>query len=188
MDSFTDIESFNRLFNEYYTPFIRFAQGYVKEQETAEDFVSEAFTAYWENRRELLPDTKPQAYILTIVKNKCLNHFQHIQVRQRTENLLNDHATWRLSISINTLQACNPELLFSEDIERIIDETLRRLPKKTRQIFILSRFDGLSYKEIARKMNLSIKSIEFHMSKALGQFRLSLKDFIYLLPFLFYFC
>lgn len=188
MNSFTDIESFNRLYNEYYTAFIRFAQGYVNEKESAEDFVSEAFTTYWENRNSLIPDTKPQAYILTIVRNKCLNHLQHMQVKQRTENQLNDHAAWRLSIRINTLQACDPELLFSDEIERIIDETLRRLPKKTRQIFMLSRFDGLSYKEIAGNMNLSTKSIEFHISKALSQFRLSLKDFIYLLPFLFYFC
>ena len=66
MNSFTDIQSFNQLFNEYYERFIRFAQGYVKERETAEDFVSEAFTLFWENCENLLSDTKPQAYILTI--------------------------------------------------------------------------------------------------------------------------
>ena len=182
MNSFTDIQSFNQLFNEYYERFIRFAQGYVKERETAEDFVSEAFTLFWEYRENLLSDTKPQAYILTIVKNKCLNHLQHVQVWQRTENILCEHESWRLSLSINTLQACDPAFLFSEEIKQIIDQTLRKLPKKTRQIFILNRFEGLSYHEIAEKMNLSCKTIEYHVSKALKSLRLSLKDF-HLLPF-----
>lgn len=188
MNSFSDIQSFNQLFNEYYERFIRFAQGYVRERETAEDFVSEAFTLFWENRENLLPDTKPQAYILTIVKNKCLNHLQHIQVRQHTENVLSEHESWRFSQSINTLQACDPEFLFSEEMERIIHETLQNLPKKTRQIFVLNRFEGLSYHEIATKMNLSGKTIEYHISKALSELRVRLKFLYTLTPFLFIFC
>ncbi len=187
MDSFSDIQSFNLLFNEYYRGFIRFAQSYVKERETAEDFVSEAFTLYWENRKGLSPEIIPQAYILTIVKNKCLNHLQHIQVRQRTENILSEHETWKMSLSINTLQACNPEFLFSEEIKQIIQQTLRNLPKKTRLIFIMNRFEDLSYNEIAGKMHLSTKSIEYHISKALVELRLSLKDFYILIPFFFIF-
>ncbi len=85
MNSFSNLQNFNNLFNEYNERFIRFAIGYVKEKQIAEDFVSEAFTAFWENRGQLLPNTKPQAYILTAIKNKCLNHLQHIQVRQRAE-------------------------------------------------------------------------------------------------------
>jgi RNA polymerase sigma-70 factor (ECF subfamily) len=188
MNTFSDIQCFNQLFNEYYERFIRFAQGYVREKETAEDFVSEAFTQFWENREDLQSDTKPQAYILTIIKNKCLNHLQHIQVRQHAENILSEHESWRLSVSINTLQACDPEFLFSEEMERIIVETLQSLPKKTRQIFVFNRFEGLSYHEIADKMNLSDKTIEYHISRALRELRISLKDFYSLTPFLFIFC
>jgi len=151
MNSFTDIQTFNQLFNEYYERFIRFAQGYVREKETAEDFVSEAFTQFWENRENLQSDTKPQAYILTIIKNKCLNHLQHIQVKQHAENILCEHESWRLSLSINTLQACDPEFLFSEEMEKIIAETLQSLPKKTRQIFVLNRFEGFHIMKLPRK-------------------------------------
>lgn len=188
MNSFTDIHRFNQLFNEYYERFICFAQGYVRERETAEDFVSEAFTLFWENRESLFSDTKPQAYILTIVKNKCLNHLQHTQVKQRTENILCEHESWRLSLSINTLRACDPEFLFSEEMERIIHETLQSLPKKTHQIFVLNRFEGLSYHEIAEKMNLSCKTIEYHISRALRELRINLKYLYILTPFLFIFC
>lgn len=186
MDSFSDIQSFNRLFNEYHERFIRFAMGYVRERETAEDFVSEAFTAYWENRERLSSGTKPPSYILTIVKNKCLNHLQHQQIQQRVASALRDHTEWVLQTKISTLEACDPDFLFSEEIQQIINSTLRHLPKKTRQIFLLSRNQELSYKEIAERTNLNQKTIEFHISKALQQLRLSLKDFMGSLFFLLF--
>ena len=187
MNSFSAIQNFNNLFNEYYDRFIRFAWGYVKEKQVAEDFVSEAFTTYWENKENLLPDTQPQAYILSIIKNKCINYLQHLQVRQRAEKEINDHAEWLLSTRINTLQACDPDFIFSDEIQKIVESTLSQLPQKTRQIFMLNRYQGLSYKDIANQMDLSTKAIEFHISKALAQLRFSLKDFIHLLLFLFYF-
>lgn len=185
MNTYSNIRDFNRLFNEYYQHFVHFAQGYVKEKQIAEDCVSEAFISYWENREDLLPGTKPQAYILTVVKNKCLNYLQHLRVRQCREKEMTDDAEWQLSIRINNLQACNPDLLFSDEIHQIIDETLKNLPSRTRHIFILSRYSGLSYREIALQTGISIKTIEFHISKALKQLRLSLKDFICFLTILF---
>lgn len=178
MEQSFDLQYFNTLFNEYYPRFIRFAMGYVRDVSLAEDFVSDAFTAFWENRNNLLPNTIPPAYILTIVKNKCLNHLKHQQIRLRVKKEINEHAEWLLSVSINTLEACEPNFIFSEEIQQIIDKTLNKLPSKTRQIFILNRYQGFSYKEIAEKMNLSTKSIEFHISKALSQFRFALKDFV----------
>lgn len=186
MESIPNIDEFNSVFNAYYPRFIRFALGYVKENEIAEDFVLEAFSAYWENRINLRIDTKPQAYILTIVKNKCLNYLQHLQVRQRAEQQLNEHNEWKLQLSISTLQSCDPAFLFSKEIQQIVDSTLKRLPEKTHQIFNLSRNKGLSYKEIANELNISVKTVEFHISRALEHLRLSLKDFITLLPFLAY--
>lgn len=187
MDSIPDIKEFNELFNNFYSKFLRFAMGYVKETEIAEDFVLEAFSAYWENRIHLKIDTKPQAYILTIVKNKCLNYLQHLQVRQRAEKKINDHNDWKLETSISTLGACDPNFLFSKEIQEIVNTTLNRLPEKTHQIFSLSRNKGLSYKEIAIELNVSVKTVEFHISKALEHLRLSLKDFITLLPFITFF-
>lgn len=184
MESFSNIQSFNLLFNEYHERFIRFAIGYVKERQTAEDFVSEAFAAFWENRSQLSPETKPQAYIMTIVKNKCLNYLQHQQIKQRVASELKDHSEWLLQTKISTLEACDPDFLFSEEIQKIIDSTLNQLPKKTRQIFQMSRIEGLPYNVIAVKMNLSQKSIEYHISKALDVLRESLKDFLCIYPIL----
>ena len=182
-----DIQNFNKLFNEYYRRFIHFAIGYLKDEQVAEDFVSEAFTVYWENRADLLPETNPPAYILKIIKNKCLNHIKHIQIQQRVTNELRDHSEWVLQTKISTLEACDPDFIFSKELQEIIDAALDKLPEKTRQIFSLSRDKGLTYREIAEKTDLSQKAVEFHISKALHQLRVSLKDFLALSAFLFLF-
>lgn len=182
-----DIQSFNALFNEYYKRFIHFAVGYLKDEQIAEDFVSEAFTVYWEKRSNLNPETNPPAYILTIIKNKCLNHIKHIQIQQRIIEELKDHSEWVLQTKISTLEACDPEFIFSKELQEIIDSSLEKLPKRTQQIFSLSRDEGLTYREIASKTNLSSKAVEFHISKALNQLRVSLKDFTALSTILFLF-
>lgn len=181
-----DILEFNRLFNMYQSRMVRFAYGYVKDAAIAEDFVMEAFSTFWQKRNELAENTKPQAYVLTVVKNKCLNHLQHLQIRQRVEQNINQSLQWNLNTRISTLEACDPIQLFSKEVQKILDETLDRLSERTREIFVLSRSKGYSYKEIAEELNISVKSVEFHISKALEQLRVALKDFVYLLPFLMF--
>lgn len=86
---------------------------------------------------------------------------------------------------IATLEACNPEELFSKEARRIVDETLAQMPERTREIFVRSRFRGQSYKEIADEMGITVKSVEFEVSKAMKRLRVALKD--YLAFFLFWF-
>src|SRR5690606_22558465 len=130
---------------------------------TAEDFVSEAFTQYWENKESLASTTYPQAYILTIIKNKCLNYLQHQKIHQRVSAELKEHSEWILQTKISTLEACDPEFIFSTELQQIIDETLNKLPQKTRKIFFLNRIHGYTYKEIAEITNMSQKAIEYHI-------------------------
>lgn len=182
-----DIQNFNKLFNEYYRRFIHFATDYLKDEQVAEDFVSEAFTVYWEKRAELHPETNPPAYILTVIKNKCLNHIKHKQIQQRVIEELKEHTEWVLQTKISTLEACNPDFIFSKELQNIINSTLEKLPYKTRLVFSLSRDKGLTYSEVANETNLSIKSVEFHISKALKQLRVSLRHFTYCAPFIFLF-
>ena len=174
----SDINNFNKLYNEYNDRFIRFAFGYVRDIAVSEDFVSEAFVSYWENIHKLEPDTNPPAYILTIIKNKCLNYLKQQQTHNRIAEELKRDSDWITQTKINNLEACDPDKIFSEEIQNIINETLSQLPKKTQKIFILSRNEGLSYSEIAKQMSLSNKSIEYHISKALNLMRVSLKEFI----------
>ena len=174
-ETILDLKAFNRLFGEYQQRFIRFAGTYVSDAATAEDIVMESFMAAWEKRD-----------MLTIVKNKCLNHLRSQGVRLRAAEDIHSHGARMLRTRISTLEACNPEELFSEEARRLVNETLDRLPEKTRAIFIRSRFDGKSYKEIAAEMGVTVKSVEFEVSKAMKILRVALKDYLAFFIFWFY--
>ena len=87
---------------------------------------------------------------------------------------------------ISTLDACIPEELCCEEARLLANETLDRLPEMTRAIIIRSRFDGKSYKEIAAEMDVTVKSVEFEVSKAMKILRVALKDYLAFFIFWFY--
>ena len=175
-----DITSFNNLFNNHYQQFVAFANGYVRDMGQAEDFVSDAFETYWNTRSTLTNNANIPGYILTIIKNKCLNYLQHKKVKIRVEQEISENALWLVSTQISSLEACDPNQLISNEMVQIIESTIDQLPNKTAQIFKLSRFEELPYLEIAQKLELSTKAIEYHISKALSELRKNLKEFIML--------
>lgn len=172
-----DIKGFNQLFEQYFQRFVFFAHTYVKEKSVAEDYTIEAFTSFWENRENLSADTNPPAYILTIIKNKSLSHLRHEQTIIDVNEKLTNHHNWKLNLQIATLEACDPEEIFSSEIQKIVACTLAELPEKTRCVFELSRNENLSHKEIAEKLGISTKAVEFHITKALKLLRMALKDY-----------
>lgn len=180
-----DISTFNRLFAEYQQRFIRFAVSYIADAAAAEDIVMESFVAAWEKRAQLTVATFPP-YTLTIVKNRCLNHLRGQGVRMRAAENIHSHSTRMLHTRIATLEACDPEELFSVEARRLVERTLERLPARTREIFVRSRFEGQGYKQIAAEMDTTVKSVEFEVSKAMKLLRVALKD--YLPFFVFWFC
>jgi RNA polymerase sigma-70 factor (ECF subfamily) len=177
METTSDLKIMNRLFEEYQGRFVRFANTYVRDLAVAEDFTLEAFMYYWENRRSLTPQSNIPAYILTIIKHKCLNYLEHLQVRDDVAEKLKNHAEWERNTRISTLQACDPKELFATEVRDMARKTLAGMPKQTQQIFILSRYRNKSNKEIADTFGLSVKSVEFHISKALKILRRELKDY-----------
>lgn len=183
-ENHTDIISFNRLFTENHARFVRFASTYVDDRMAAEDIVMEAMMCYWENRCRLDIGTNSSAYIFTAIKNKCLNYLRDKQYRRQVSDQLMEHASWKLSLQLATLEACDPEELFSDEIERLVNEALGRLPETTRRIFIMSRFEEKSHREIAAEMNMSVKGVEYHISKATSVLKHALKDFLPILLFL----
>lgn len=185
MHTSIDIATFNKLFNEHYQKFVYFAMGYVKDEAKSQDFVSDAFCTFWEKKDELPGDINAPAYILTIVRNNCLNYLKHEKVKLRAAKELSDHAQWVLDTKINTLEACKPEKIFSEEIKQIVNNTISNLPERTEKIFRMSRFEQLSHREIAKQLGVSTKTIEYHITQSLNELRINLKDFLTLLPLFF---
>lgn len=185
MGDYSDIEVFNQLFRNYKDRFVRFAKTYVYDSELAEDIVIESLMYYWENRASLNEGNNIPSYILTVVKHKCLNYLQRLRMKEDIENYLVQTEEWELNIKIATLEACNPEKLFLDEVQNIIDQTLATFPEQTRNIFISSRYHNKNHKEIAEEFGLSTKSIEYHITKTLKSLREALKDYF---PFLLVAC
>lgn len=164
-----DLKLFNELFTTYQSRFTHFANTYVRNLAVAEDLTIESFMYYWENRHSLTSDTNIPAYILTSIKHKCLNYLQHIQVREEAAEHIRKHAEWELHTRITTLEDCNPNELFSAEAMQIVNDTLATLPESSRKIFIMSRFENKSYKEIAEILGITPKGVEFHIAKVLRE-------------------
>ena len=183
----SELKVFSQIFSEYKGRFIRFAQTYVQESEIAEDFVIDSLIYYWENRHRLTKDTNVPAYVLTVIKHKCLNYLQQQQLRRDIENNIQANAQWELNIRIATLEACEPYELFSAEAQDIVNTTLEKLPKRTREIFIMSRMQNMSHKEIAASLDITTKGVEFHIAKALKELRIALKDYLPIFFYLFFY-
>lgn len=175
-----DIRHFNQLYTEYQKRFVRFANAYVRDMAVAEDIAVEAMMYYWENRLNLKEDSNVPAYIVTIIKNKCLNYLHHLQIHNDYSEKIKDYYEWELNTRIATLEACEPERLFTAEIQELVDKTLKQMPLRTRTIFMLHRYESKSYKEIAEIMNITTKGVDFHICKALKMLQDNLKDYFIL--------
>ena len=129
-------------------------------------------------RDELDVDTNPRAYILTLVKHLSLNYLRHQQVRITVEEELSQSMEREQAFRIRTLQDCDPQDLFSEELQQLVRQTLQQLPEQTRLIFFKSRLEGKRNGEIAEEMGLSVKSVEYHITQALKALRKQLKDYL----------
>ena len=92
--------------------------------------------SYCENRDHMTPEFNPAAYVLTVVKNKCLNYLRHLQLVNDVSDRVASHSEWELSNRIATLDACEPNALFASEVQDIIDRVISRLSATTSRIFL----------------------------------------------------
>lgn len=173
-----DNQAFSAIYRKYYSRMYGFANSYVRDPFVAGNLVHDAFMALWENREKLPVSTNVPAYLLTIVKNNALNHLNRIKTRLRIEDDLQSHYLRELELRCSSLDACNPGNMFRDDVEQIIRKTIDSLPEQCRKVIILSRYQGLSHKAIAAKLNISVKGVEFHITRALKSLKQELKDYL----------
>ncbi|WP_294605546.1 RNA polymerase sigma-70 factor [uncultured Bacteroides sp.] len=180
------VNSFNEIYTSYYKKSFFFAKSYVHDDLAAEDIASESLIKLWEKlKTEQIDYIEP--LLLTILKNKALDYLKHEEVKRTAFESMADWHQQELSIRISTLESCDPNEIFSDEVESIIRETLKLIPEQTRRIFLLSRFENKSNKEIAELMGISVKGVEYHISKALKALRITLKDYLPLFYFFFYY-
>lgn len=170
--------TFNLLYKENYAKLIRFAQSYVHDIAVSEDLVVDSLMYYWENRDKLSNENNIPAYVMTTLKHKCLNHLKHINIRKNVHGDIYDLQHWELNMRIRSLEECNPTDLMDKEIKDLINKTLLEFPAQTRDVFVLSRYGNQSHKEIAEKLKITPKAVEFHITKVLKRMRVALHHYL----------
>ena len=164
-----DIKQFELLFKEYYEMLCQFAIKYVKNIEESEGVVQDTFYNIWKNREKLNITTSFKSYLFSAVRNNCLQVLRTRSLNIKYENYYKSHY-------VN--ESINPsDELSAKELSKVINDALNSLPERCRQIFKMSRYEGLKYHEIAEKLSISIKTVEANMGKALKHFRSHLKNY-----------
>ena len=163
----SNTEAFEVLFKAEFENVRFFISRYVHHSAEAEDLAQETFSALWNSREYLKESLSIKSYLFTIARNKSLNYLKALRTRM-TEKL--DIEEVNLS-----LEALSDGYIVSKidamDMQRIIDIAMEQLPQTTREIFLLNREEGLTYDEIASRLGLSVKQVEYNIVKALKHFR-----------------
>lgn len=164
-----DIKAFEELFHRYYPGMCSYSESIVHIPEVAEEVVQDVFYNIWKNKDALHITTSWQSYLYRSVFNNSMMYLR----KAKREQPLEDHLA---ELQAGTGEDMD-EKMDTDAMNALIIYTLDSLPERTREIFTLSRFEGMKYKEIADKLEISVKTVEANMGKALKALRTSLTDF-----------
>lgn len=177
MEIIKNKKTFEVFFKENYSSLCRYAFNYLKDADEAEEEVQNCFIKLWEDREKKTINSSIKSYLYTSVKNACLNTIKHRGIKDKYRDYV---------------QAQNVHYDDSENIENekdltiLLSKAIDKMPEKRKEVFLMSRFEGLSYNEIAAHLSISVKTVENHMGSALKFLRLELKDYLHLY-FVFFF-
>ena len=157
------------LFNYYYPRLFNFSKSFLKIEDGIDDILQVVFVKIWQNRKSIKNSGTFNSYIFTITRNLLLNEQRSRLHKQSTKEEIS-----KLSVA--------PEYSLMEQIEYTdlkekVDHIVNELPQRQKEIFVLSRTEGLSHKEIAEKLKISTKTVEYHITLAVRFLKDELKGF-----------
>lgn len=174
-------QDFGKLFMKYRDSYVAIARSYVRDLAVAEDIVSDCFATFWDKRESIDLRTSPEAYILRAVKNRCLNWLRDNAKFVQTEGPLDPETNLKIKSmlsEISILESPSMADLFGSEVEAIFKDFLSEMSDLPRGIFLSSRFEDLTYDEIALKYNVTPRKVKREIQKALEKLRSCLKDYL----------
>lgn len=169
-----DEKTFEYIFNTYYDSLINYANEIIKDIDTAEEIVEEVFIKIWEQHSKLNINTSLKSYLYKSVYNTSLNHIKHIGVKNKYKSYFMHH----MSESSTSGSNYPMSRVIEGELEEIIKNTISELPKKCREIFLLSRYEQLKNDEIAEKLGIAVTTVKTQIGRALKKFKESLSEYL----------
>ena len=166
--------AYEELYNDYFGVIYHLSLQYLHDEVIAEEIAQDSFMKLWEIRETLNDQFNIRSFLYTITKNNCLNYLRNRRIAlKHQENI----QYLEMQFNYEALEKMGNWLEF-EALREKIDQAIAALPEDLRETFLLSRFEELSYKEIAFRQTLSVKTVEARISKALRILRNDLKDYL----------
>ena len=165
-----DREAFEVVFKTYYEDLGRYAFSLLKRQDDSEDLVQQVFVNFWEKREKTIISGSLKSYLFRSVHNSCLNIIKHEKVKANYVSYSNYYDS-KYQVEVE-------EKMVAKELSERIEEAINTLPTQCARIFRMNRMDELKYKEIAKELNLSVKTVENQIGKALKLMRGSLADYL----------
>ena len=165
-----DKNSFEVVFRKYYQDLCRYSFRFVADSHFAEEIVQDFFFKFWLKRESLDVSSSLRSYLFRAVQNHSLNHIEHQKINKKYADY----------IGFQTQGNGSPftDFMIEKELEQQIQKAIVALPARRREIFELSRFEGLKYQEIADRLEINIKTVETQMVKALKQLRSDLSEYL----------
>ncbi len=160
---------FDYLFHLYYSGLVVYAIKYVENKDVAEDIVQDFFVKVWTSRASIQIDLSLKSYFFVSVRNRCFDWLRKHQLKIKTEQELQLR-------NQNTLVEAS--FLLESELQQQIQNAIDKLPPVCREIFVMNRFDGLKPMEIASLKNISVRTVETHIGKALRLLRCELEEYL----------
>ena len=159
------------LFKLYYSRLCTYATTFIKVPDLAEEIVQETFIHFWENRKLINIDVSFKAYIFRSVHNNCINYLKKNNVLRQQNKLMSDEIIYHNTVALLNFNSEIIDTLVSEELETKLNVALDDLPPQARKIFIMNRFDRLSYNEIATGLNISVNTVKTQMKRTIKKLR-----------------
>jgi RNA polymerase sigma-70 factor (ECF subfamily) len=163
-----DTGQFESLFRSSYVSLVRYAKTIIKDHDTAEEIVQDLFFRLWQDRSKIQIESSLNGYLFRAVHNRCLHWLDHNRV-------VGKHAQ-EMAHSETGKTESPAEIMQYNELQLRIAKILERLPERCGKIFCMNRFEGLKYTEIAKKLSVSVKTVEANMGRALKEFRKELLE------------
>lgn len=162
-----DESAFNDFFETYYTDLCNFVNAYIRNESVSEDIVQDVFVYIWKNRTNLIITHSLKHYLFTSAKNKSLNYLRNLRTRLSKEQ--------QAIVEYETVTEQTEKDIALKELQLLLNQAIENLPPKCREIYLLSRDEELSNKDISEKLGISVKTVENQMTIALRKIREALQ-------------
>ncbi len=170
-----DKNAFETLYKNYFSFLCLYAFGMVHEEGLVKEIVNDVFLKIWQKREEIEIKHSIKPYLYRCVHNSCMNCLE-LKKRQQQDSMTG------ITDKIKELTGHDEEYILEQlsfpEVEKDVNKSIGQLPPQCRKVFLLSRFEMLTYNEISERLNISVNTVKTHMSRALESLRNSLRKYL----------